>query len=220
MKRLFLICLLYFCVSHQPALADSIEDNLRTCLSGKWETLCKQHLLTAEQKVQVANAQRAENLKTCLTGKWETLCDIGRLTSAQRQQVAVAREEIARRQTKPTGGSIYAPVKTQRSSGSFNAGYVGSSSSSYIMNMGGGDMMNLTTGEYIMDMGGGDMMNLTTGDYIMDMGGGDKMNLGTGDYIMNMGGGDMMNLGTGDYLMNMGGGDMLNLGTGEYITNF
>ena len=27
-------------------------------------------MLTAEQKVQVANAQRAENLKTCLTGKW------------------------------------------------------------------------------------------------------------------------------------------------------
>jgi len=29
--------------------------------------------------------------------------------------------------------------------------------------MGGGDKMNLGTGDYIMDMGGGDMMNLATG---------------------------------------------------------
>ena len=220
MKRALLICLIYFGFNPHFAVADSIEENLKKCLTGKYTATCKQNLLTSEQKVQVANAQRAENLRKCLTGKYQFTCNVDALTDNQKQQVATARREVAKRSTTLRGDSLYAPAETQRGSDSVNSGYIGAHSSSYIMNMGGGDMMNLTTGEYIMDMGGGDMMNLTTGDYIMDMGGGDKMNLGTGDYIMNMGGGDMMNLGTGDYLMNMGGGDVLNLGTGEYITNF
>ena len=37
------------------------------------------------------------------------------------------------------------------------------------------------TGDYIMEVGGGDRMNLGTGDYIMNLGGGKFLNLGTGD---------------------------------------
>ena len=139
------------------------------------------YLITTGLSAQVVLGQDYEkNLKTCLTGKYESLCNENNLTSLQRKQIEVARTEVSKR---------------RRSSSSFG----GVSRSSTLMNMGGGDKMNLSTGEYIMDLGGGDQMNLSTGDYIMDMGGGDKMNLGTGDYIMNMGGGVMMNLSTGEY---------------------
>ncbi len=91
------------------------------------------------------------------------------------------------------------------------------SNGDYIMNMGGGNYLNLRSGDYIMSMGGGDSMNLTTGQYIMNMGGGDSMNLTTGAYIMDMGGGDKLDTSNGDYIMNMGGGDSMNLTTGAYI---
>ena len=91
---------------------------------------------------------------------------------------------------------------SQNYSGSYSRPF-NTSQSTFNQNYGGGDKMNLNTGDYLMDMGGGDLMNLNTGDYLMDMGGGDKMNLNTGDYLMDMGGGDLMNLDTGDYLMDM-----------------
>jgi len=139
-------------------------------------------------------------LKTCISGKYPTLCDKSLLTPEQLSQVHNAEKLINK--------------KSVSSSTNSSSGYV-----SYL-NLGGGDQLNLTTGNIILDMGGGDKMNLGTGEYIMSLGGGDMMNLSTGDYIMDMGGGDKMNLGTGDYLMNLGGGDMMNLGTGELIMSF
>tara|TARA_B100001057_G_scaffold403905_1_gene416333 strand:- start:271 stop:525 length:255 start_codon:yes stop_codon:yes gene_type:complete len=65
---------------------------------------------------------------------------------------------------------------------------------------------NLFAQDTWMEMGGGDKMNLDTGEYYMDMGG-DKMNLDTGEYYMDMGDGDMMNLDTGEYHINFGDTD-------------
>jgi hypothetical protein len=75
-----------------------------------------------------------------------------------------------------------------------------------------GESFQISNGDYIMNMGGGNYLNLRSGDYIMSVGGGDSMNLRTGDYIMNMGGGDSMNLRTGAYIMDMGGGDKMVIG--------
>jgi len=161
----------------------SLSNNLETCVSGKYPTLCKKNLLTSEQLVQVENAERADNLKTCVSGKYPTLCKKNLLTSEQLVQVENAKFLFDKNKNNV--------LSTQSSA-------LGATS---YLNMGGGDMMKLDTGDYIMSMGGGDMMNLGTGDYIMSMGGGDMMNLGTGEYLMNMGGGDMMNLSTGGLIM-------------------
>ena len=161
------------------------DKNLKTCLTGRYPSLCKLHLLTAQQKIQVDHAVRADNLKTCLTGRYSSLCKDHLLTAQQRIQVGNAAQAASKLKIHKEGVAV---------------SYGGVSSS---MSMGGGDQMNLTTGEYIMSMGGGDQMNLTTGDYIMNMGGGDKMNLSTGEYLMDMGGGDMMNLSTGEFTISL-----------------
>ena len=137
------------------------------------------------------------NLETCLSGKYTSLCNKSLLTTDQLTQVQNAEKFIDKKQVS-------------------SAIYSSSSNMSYL-NVGGGDVINLTTGDYIMDFGGGDKMNLSTGEYLMNMGEGDMMNLTTGDYMMDMGGGDKMNLGTGEYLMSIGGGDMMNLSTGELM---
>ena len=139
----------------------SSANNLETCLSGKFPTLCKRNLLTADQLVQVKNAEQAENLKICMKGNFPTLCKRNLLTEDQLMQVKNAEHYI------------------NENSKGFVSG-LGSNLGQVVMSVGGGDMMNLATGHYIMDMGGGDKMNLGTGDYIMDMGGGDMMNLATG----------------------------------------
>ena len=159
----------------------SWSDNLKTCITGKYQSLCNKRLLSAQQLTQVENAQK------------------------------IFRKNHLPSTPSSGSGTIPYPHTSKdyslmSSVGTYNMDMGGGdmmnlTTGEYIMNMGGGDMMNLTTGDYIMDMGGGDMMNLGTGDYIMDMGGGDKMNLGTGDYIMNMGGGDMMNLTTGEFIL-------------------
>jgi hypothetical protein len=50
------------------------RENLNTCLSGQFPTLCKRGLLSAAEKSQVDAAERRENLKTCLSGQFPTLC--------------------------------------------------------------------------------------------------------------------------------------------------
>ena len=132
-------------------------DNLKTCLDGRYPSLCKRNLLTDAQRTQAANTEGAENVKTCLTGRYPSLCKQNLLTEQQERQMVVAQVELARRAS---------------------AIYPGGSSTRYIMDLGGGDRLNLSTGEYIMHLGNGDRMNLNTGDYIMSLGGGDAINLG------------------------------------------
>ena len=129
--RIFLkFFFIVFAVCFYPTV--SLSNNLETCVSGKYPTLCKKNLLTSEQLVQVENAK--------------ILFDKNK-------------NNVLSTQSSALGATSY-------------------------LNMGGGDMMNLDTGNYIMSMGGGDMMNLGTGDYLMSMGGGDMINLNTGGLIM------------------------------------
>jgi S1-C subfamily serine protease len=61
--------------------------NLETCLSGKYPTLCKHHLLTAQQKSEVNKAELRENYSTCASGKYPTLCKHHLLTAQQKSEV-------------------------------------------------------------------------------------------------------------------------------------
>ena len=70
--------------------------NLNTCLtSPKYPSLCKQHLLTQDQKTQVLNAQKRANLNTCLTSpKYPSLCKQHLLTPSQKTQVVNAQKRV------------------------------------------------------------------------------------------------------------------------------
>src|SRR5215472_7519866 len=62
-----------------PALAIAQTDvqraqNLTTCLSGRYTSLCRREWLTAEELRRVIAAERQENLRVCLTGKYPALC--------------------------------------------------------------------------------------------------------------------------------------------------
>lgn len=59
------------------------EQNLKTCLTGKYPALCDHSLLTSDQLKLVYEADRRENLAMCMTGKFPTLCDHSRLTDAE-----------------------------------------------------------------------------------------------------------------------------------------
>ena len=58
-------------------------DNLETCLSGKFPSLCNYNLLTVEQQKMAHEAERQENLNTCLSGKFASLCKYSLLSSKE-----------------------------------------------------------------------------------------------------------------------------------------
>ena len=63
------------------------EQNLRTCLSGRYPALCNHAALSAEQLRQVREAENRENLRMCITGNYPALCDHSRLTPEQAKSV-------------------------------------------------------------------------------------------------------------------------------------
>lgn len=65
-------------------------DNLRTCLSGSYPSLCKRSLLNESQKIQVAEAERRENLRTCLSGSYPSLCKRSLLSGSEKLRVEEA----------------------------------------------------------------------------------------------------------------------------------
>ncbi len=65
-------------------------DNLKTCLSGRYPTLCKRHLLSDNELQEVDGAEHRENLKTCLTGRYPTLCKKSNLKAEEAKQVLAA----------------------------------------------------------------------------------------------------------------------------------
>ena len=99
----------------------------------------------------------SENLKTCLSGKYPSLCKEELLTAKQKNMVERASDN-------------YIKINKHQKSSAGTLSKIHNPTIGFTMDMGGGDKMNLSTGEYIMDMGGGDKMNLSTGEYIMDMG--------------------------------------------------
>ncbi len=66
------------------------QNNLQTCLSGKYPALCDHNALTAEQVGQVKAAENRENLITCVTGQYPALCDHNRLSREELSQVRAA----------------------------------------------------------------------------------------------------------------------------------
>lgn len=86
-----LITLSFFMISA------SFADNLSTCLSGKFPTLCNKAHLTDTQRSQADSAERIENSKICLTGKYPSLCKKGLLTPSESKAAVEAerRENLA-----------------------------------------------------------------------------------------------------------------------------
>ncbi len=68
----------------------SAEQNLRTCLDGRYPALCDQSRLTPQQRQQVEVATKQANLRSCLDGRYPTLCKHALLTPEQRTQVDAA----------------------------------------------------------------------------------------------------------------------------------
>lgn len=63
------------------------SENLKICLSGKYPSLCKHHLLTNDELIRTKEAERKENLKICLTGKYKSLCKYDLLSTSEKIQV-------------------------------------------------------------------------------------------------------------------------------------
>lgn len=135
-KALYLLVgVLVSCIFWSPSslFAESsaqLEDNLKTCLDGRYPALCKHSLLTGQQQVQVRNAEQFK--------KTSTFANLGE--------------------------GVFSNLEDYRNLEDSSLGTV-----NFIMNMGGGDQMNLSAGEYIMNMGGGMMMNLGTGDLTISL---------------------------------------------------
>jgi len=68
----------------------SSADNLSTCLSGNYPSLCKKHLLTPEQARRADAAERAANWETCRSGNYPSLCKKHLLTPEQARQADAA----------------------------------------------------------------------------------------------------------------------------------
>ncbi len=64
--------------------------NVTTCLSGRYPSLCKKHWLSADESKKVEIAERRENLKTCLAGRYPALCNRSKLSTDEAQQVLAA----------------------------------------------------------------------------------------------------------------------------------
>jgi hypothetical protein len=93
LKCLKLACALLICIGVYPVHAD----NLSTCLSGKYPSLCDRNKLTDSQRQQAIAAERIENLKTCLSGKYPILCKKNSLSATELEAVNTAerRENLA-----------------------------------------------------------------------------------------------------------------------------
>jgi hypothetical protein len=64
--------------------------NLATCLSGRFPTLCKTEWLSLADRQKAALAVRRENLKTCLSGRYPTLCNKAELSPEEKREVDAA----------------------------------------------------------------------------------------------------------------------------------
>ena len=70
------------------------RENIKTCLDGRYPSLCRKGLLTQPERARVAEAEQRENLKTCLDGRYPSLCRKDLLTQVERAQVAEAERHV------------------------------------------------------------------------------------------------------------------------------
>lgn len=66
------------------------RENLATCISGEYSTLCDYSLLTAAQQGEVAAAERRVNYRTCISGEYPTLCKHQLLNPSELVKVSLA----------------------------------------------------------------------------------------------------------------------------------
>jgi hypothetical protein len=66
------------------------RENLATCMSGQFASLCDHSLLSTSEAAKVAAAERNANYQTCVSGEYPALCDHDRLTSDEGVAVAAA----------------------------------------------------------------------------------------------------------------------------------
>ena len=85
-----IVLLLLFGVAH----ADEKSENLKTCLDGKYPSLCKYHLLSPEELSRAKEAERQVNLKTCLDGNYPSLCKYNLLSPKELAQAKEAERRI------------------------------------------------------------------------------------------------------------------------------
>lgn len=89
--RVFIACVAMagFLLAEAAIVADAqtSEQNLQTCLSGRYPSLCNRDALNAEQLKETLAAEIRENLKTCMIGRYPTLCDHSKLTTEQLKAV-------------------------------------------------------------------------------------------------------------------------------------
>ena len=70
------------------------DDNLRTCLDGRYPSLCDKSRLAPDQRQRAEVAELRANLETCLSGKYTSLCRHQLLTPDETRRV----EEAERRE--------------------------------------------------------------------------------------------------------------------------
>ena len=74
----------------------SQEENLRTCLDGRYPNLCDRSRLTGDQRQQADAAERRANFDVCRTGQYAALCRKNLLTPEQRRTVDTAERDYNR----------------------------------------------------------------------------------------------------------------------------
>ncbi len=74
MKKLASIVVISL-LSQLVLAAATPEENVRTCLSGKYHALCNYDALSPNQRAQAQEARKLENLNTCLKGKYAAICN-------------------------------------------------------------------------------------------------------------------------------------------------
>ena len=67
--------------------------NLKTCLDGRYPSLCKHSKLTQSERSQVEIAERSANFETCIDGRYPSLCRHSSLTRLEQVQVLAAEKQ-------------------------------------------------------------------------------------------------------------------------------
>lgn len=78
----------------QTAPASRDAKNFSVCASGQYPSLCNYALLTPDEKVQVAAAERRVNFHTCVSGNYPSLCKRSLLTPEEATQVTAAERRV------------------------------------------------------------------------------------------------------------------------------
>ena len=78
----------------RTAFAEDKQENLRKCLDGNYPSLCKYHLLSAEELARAKEAERQVNLRRCLDGNYPSLCKYSLLSPNELAQAKEAERQI------------------------------------------------------------------------------------------------------------------------------